>query len=276
MNTPTNGLPEKDFIQDEKPENPLPYWLWGFLLTIIVSLIWGVGSWYNRKIEQEQILNPFLQVTNRDFSLFLWQNSEFMRTNVRNKNGYLTGFQMTKVSTEPGYADEYVIAPPELLFLYHTWHRLLSEEFSPRPIPKEEFNQFIEYTEEWLPQNWAKAPEGYVTFMKTFSMSKTEDLSTLPTSVIPQEVRMAFEGWKNYFMEGDAINQVKPTYGEVEKFLKTHPHYARNYWRNILLKSYPKYLESLSSKGDKASGEVPQEELAPFFKVGFYNYSNSK
>ena len=50
---------------------------------------------------------------------------------------------------------------------------------------------------------------------------------------LPIIVRQAYQGWKNYFEEGPDINVLDPTYAEVNEFLKDHPHYMRNYWRNI-------------------------------------------
>lgn len=66
-----------------------------------------------------------------------------MRVNSKTKSGYLPGFQyIDKLSIEPNMADLYAVAPPELLFLYHTWNRLLSPEFITRPIQLSEFKEF--------------------------------------------------------------------------------------------------------------------------------------
>ena len=63
-----------------------------------------------------------------------------MRVHAPREGGYLRVSYENKVSLVLyGQADEWVVAPPELLFLYHTWRREASGEFSPRPIPREEF-----------------------------------------------------------------------------------------------------------------------------------------
>ncbi|MCE5317775.1 MAG: hypothetical protein LLG04_10540, partial [Parachlamydia sp.] len=70
---PEKRLQEKDFIQDSLSSNPFPFWLWLVLLAIIASLFWGGSSWLSQQINREVAASPFLQVTNRQFSLFLWQ-----------------------------------------------------------------------------------------------------------------------------------------------------------------------------------------------------------
>jgi len=220
--------------------------------------------------------NPFLQVTNRQFSLFLWQFPEYMRVNATQKAGYLPGFQyQSKISLVLGSADDYVSAPPELLFLYHTWHRLISSEFIARPIPLNEFREFLDYEEEWQPQNWPAAPSGYVHLTQTLESSTQADLRALPIAILPQEVRVAFQGWKNYFKEGYLINQTKPTFAEMEGFLKSNPNYARNYWRNIVLDSYPNYLKTLSLGSFDPNAIISKDEIAPFLRVAFFNYKQS-
>jgi hypothetical protein len=274
--TPENPLPEKDFIQNNIEKNPFPYLLWGCIFTVLLCLLWGGWSWYAKKMNFQYAENPFLQVKNRDFSLFLWQFPEHMRANTKNKAGYLPAFQLTeRIGMDPTMAEEYVVAPPDVIFLYHAWQRLLSGEFIPRPIPIAEFKEFITTMEEWDPKYWTTAPEGYVKLIANLSTQKTEDLSTLPQSELPQSVRIAFQGWKNYMKEGEAINRIKPTNVEMADFIAHYPHYARNYWRNILLITYPKYLISLSKDDDKKT-PLPQDEIAPFLRAAFYNYSQAQ
>lgn len=270
-------LSEKDFIQDNRPKNPLPYWLWGVLLTLLVSLIWGMGSWYNKKMTHEVEANPFLQVTNRQMSIFLWQFPEHMRVNVSTgRSGYLPGFQyVDKLSLEPNMADLYVVAPPELLFLYHTWHRLLNAEFIPRPIQLSEFKEFLLYAVEWQPKNWPGAPSDYVEFANALLESKTIDPGSLPDITPPMDVIQAFQGWKNFFKEGEAINKMSPTYGQMADFLRVSPNYARNFWRNIVMDKYPNYLKTLTSGKYTPTVAIANEELAPFLKFAFYNYQQS-
>lgn len=221
-----------------------------------------------QKVNREIAESPFLQVTNRQFSIFLWQFPEHMRVNASNKSGYLPGFQYQgKVSLVVDDADKYVIAPPATIFLYHAWRRLISEEYAPRPIGPQEFQEFLSYADEWQPKNWAEAPKGYGELVAKLSEAP-QDLQTLPESSLPQVVRRAFQGWKNYFKEGEAINAVKPTFEEMQRFLKLYPHYARNNWRNILIDQVPEYLNQI----DDTKVEMPPEQLAPFLKVAFYNY----
>lgn len=264
-------LQEKDFINESYSKNPFPFWFWLLVVITATALIWTVSWWYSTRMEKEYQQDPFLEVTNREFSLFLWQFPERMRAHAPRKLGYLPGFHYeNRVSLVLEEADNWVIAPPELLFLYHTWKRQISKEFSPRPIPKEEFVEFLNYAEEWKPSNWPKAPEGYVKFIEAFNTERESDLAKLPLSTLPFEVRQAFQGWKNYFQEGEAINALTPTYGQLNRFLLTHPHYARNYWSNILKDSVPDYLKYIRAQPPES--DVPAQELANFTKVALFNF----
>lgn len=271
MTIPGPELPEKDFIQEGYGKNPFPFWLWLFLLTTLIALLWGSNQWFSGRMDTIFQGSPFLQVTNRELSLFLWQNPEFMRVNSKQKNGYLTGFQyVDNVTMDLAAADQFAVAPPDLLFRYHTWNRLVSNEFTSRSIGKKEFREFLDRVPEWQPTYWPKAPVEYAKMVKELPSSSTDDLAELPVSVLPNEVRMAFQGWKNYFKEGEAINSVKPTYKDMQLFLTTHPHYARNYWRNIVEDSTPNYLKNLSTAD--ASSVVPPKEMSSFLKVAIYNF----
>lgn len=280
MTEPTPPLPEKDFIHEEYSKNPFPFWIWLTLLTVLASLVWGTGSWYLATMKKQIVQNPFLQVTNREFSLFLWQNPEFMRVNVSTKTGYLPDFQYLngRVTPEPESADRFVSAPPEILFLYHTWHRLLAGEMIPRPILVGDLQEFLNYDEEWLPKYWWKAPEGYVKLINQDLpdfKDKSVDLQSLPKDILPPEVRLAFQGWKNYYKEGEKIDKVKPTFSQMQKFLDRYPNYARNYWRNIVLKTTPAYLQTNTLGKFKPEDIVPGDEMTSFLKVAFYNYQQS-
>ena len=271
MTTPGPELSEKDFINEGYTKNPFPAWLWLFLITILMCLLWGGSSWYADKVGVLVHESPFLQVTNRELSLFLWQNPEFMRVNAKQKSGYLPAFQyVDKISLDLPYADQYAIAPPEVLFRYHTWSRLLKEEFIERPIPLQAFRDFINYAQEWDPRYWPAAPTGYTDLVESLAKSPLEDLSVLSLQVLPLAVRIAFEGWENYFKEGEAINLIQPTMRQMKEFLQTHPHYARNYWRNIVADSTTHYLKSLTTGG--VDELVPVDELTSFLRVAFYNY----
>lgn len=270
MSTPEKDpqLAEKDFIHEGYSKNPLPLWLWLFLATATLGLIWGMANWYTGKINLVLKDSPFLQVTNRDLSLFLWQNPEFMRVNAKEKGNYLPGFQyQDKVTLDLAYADQYAAAPPEVIFRYHTWNRLLKKEFVERPIKLKDFRDFLSYADEWHPNYWPDAPKGYVDFIKNLPESKIEDLSTLSYQEFPLDVRMAFQGWQNYFIDGEAINTISVTYQQLNEFLSNHPNYARNYWQNIV----PSYLKSANGEG-----AVPPDEMAPFLRVALFNYLKAK
>lgn len=270
---PKPELSEKNFINEGYSKNPFPLWLWFFLLTAFLALLWGGSSWYNDKLSLLLRRSPFLQVTNRDISLFLWQNPEFMRINAKEKRAYLPAFgYLDKVTMDIAQADHYVEAPPELLFRYHTWHRLVSKEFSQRPILKKDFINFLSYAEEWHPRYWAGAPSEYASMVEKLPAMQTEDLSTLPMQTLPMPVRMAFQGWENYFIDGEAINDLQPTYTQVNEFLSDHPHYARNFWRNIVEDHKPNYLKSVSATKQMSDTIVPADELVSFLKVAVYNY----
>lgn len=272
-------LSEKDFIHEGYSKNPWPLWLWLFLITTGVALLWGASNWYTGKINLVMQESPFLQVTNRDLSLFLWQNPEFMRINTQEKSNYLPGFKyLDKVTMDLANADHYAIAPPELLFRYHTWHRLVSKEFTERTIPLQDFRDFLSYAEEWQPMYWPDATNGYSKLVESLATSQVKDLSTLSQEELPMPVRMAFQGWQNYFKEGVAIDKIEVTGENMKAFLAAHPHYARNYWQNIVHDSVPNYLKSMAKEGQEndSSGIVSSDELSPFLKVAVYNYLQSK
>lgn len=273
MATPGPGLTEKDFINEGYSKNPFPLWLWLFLLTTLVALLWGIGNWYSDKINLLYRESPFLQVTNREISLFLWQNPEFMRVNVKEKNAYLPAFKYTdKITVDVAFADQYAAAPPELLFRYHTWDRLVRKEFTGRPIPRKEFIDFLDYAEEWKPRFWPAAPQEYIRLVEGINKNPTEDLSTLSDKELPMPVRMAFQGWQNYFKDGDAINKLEVTQKQMQQFLAGHPHYARNYWINIVEDKIPNYLKSTMGSQDAKDGPVAPDEFSSFLRVAVYNF----
>jgi hypothetical protein len=270
-------LQEKDFIQDSFRKNPFPFWIWLVILTCLMAIIWGSGQWYSSFINNAIERNPFLQVTNREISIFLWQFPEYMRINVKNKQGYLPGFQYeeNKVSMALSESDKYVVAPPELIFLYHTWHRLISQEFTSRPISIKEFQEFLQEMPEWQPPHWPKAPQSYIALVESLKTnSSLHDFIEDKDGNLPTEVRQSFQGWKNYFKEGNAINTIQAKTEEMQRFLKAKPHYARNYWINIVKDHYPFYLQSLKNY-HLQNQVIPSQEIPPFLKVAYYNYIES-
>lgn len=264
-------LPEKDFIR-KGPTDPYPMFLWAGVIISLLMLLWGFNSWYQDFLNKQVKENPFLGVTNRDFSLFLWENPEYMRVNASSKNGYLPGFDyVERVGVNPEMADQYAIAPPEILFRYHQWHRLLGNQKTYRPIPPSEFRTFLQEAPEWTAQFWPDAPTQYVQLISGLDAVKVSDMQLLPEAELPLVVRQAFIGWKNYFQEGSAINQLVPTFSQVDALIKTNPHYARNYWRNILIDAVPKYLQDYTNGGYSPDANVPADQLASFLKVALYN-----
>lgn len=272
MATNPSPLKERDYIQESK--RPMfPYWLGGLVVIAIAFSIWLGLSWVTDQMDLKFVNNPFLQVTNRDFSLFLWQHPEHMRATTKNRSGYLPGFKLEQtIALKSEYANKYVQAPPEVIFLYHTWNRLLSEYYFDRAIPALEFGEFIETVPDWNPNTWLEAPEGYKAFVAGYNFTTTEDLSKLSEEEIPRVVRRAFIGWRNFLYEGKEINQTRPTYEELDTFIREHPNFARNFWRNI----DSKYLTNYTFGKDEKSAMVPSDDIAPFLRVAFFNYQQAK
>ena len=83
---------------------------------------------------------------------------------------------------------------------------------------------------------------------------------------------MAFQGWQNYFKDGDAINKLEVTHKQMQQFLAGHPHYARNYWLNIVEDKIPHYLKSTMGSQDAKDGAVAPDEFSSFLRVAVYNF----
>lgn len=269
-------LSEKDFIQNGWRLTSLPFWLWIFLMAALIGVIYGTSSWYQGIINQEKKHNPFLEVTNRQFSVFLWQFPSFMRVNAPRKTGYLPGFLATSENFNLATAEEFVTAPPDLIFLYHTWHRLLAFDFTSRPIPAPELAEFLEQLPEWQPKNWKDAPGDYAKLIETKKYAGIDNLGMLPETEFPLIVKQAFIGWKNYFKEGPKINELHPTFGQVKAFLEKHPTYARPYWRNIDVVATQQiagldYLLGFLNGKFEPDAVIPNDQLAPFLKVALFN-----
>jgi hypothetical protein len=273
-------LSEKDFIREKPPARRFPFWLWLFLLTVIAALIWGSLGWFRQIFQSwkpDPQTNPFLNVTNRQLSNFLWQFSGLMRAHIQNKTGYLPGFlYMEREGLDPRAAENIVSAPPEVLFLYHTWDRLLAFDEIARPIPQSEFVEFLNQAEEWKPQNWPQSSSEYTELVNTLRIDSTSDLQIVSEKALPSVVRKAFQGWKNYFVEGEQISQLTPTFEQVQSFLQQHPTYARHYWRNITEVhgtevAGPNYLLSLQTHQIDPHAIFPIDQLAPFLKVALFN-----
>ena len=260
-------LHDSELIHDSLRSNPRPAWIYlGIIITVAV-LLFALADQIFSKQHQLQREHPFLQVTNREFSLFLYQFPEYMRVNVSAKAGYLPGFQYSeKIGIEPGQADDYVSVPPDVLSLYHVWKSLLGDVFIPREIRAGEFRQFLEYSPEWQPNEWMGTTAEYQEIVNGLGKGN------MPIKGLPIDVQKAFIGWKNYFMEGAKINDVNPSFQEMAQFLKQYPFYARNYWQNLLMRGKPDYLKSLFLQQYDPDAKIPESEMAAFLKVAYYNF----
>jgi hypothetical protein len=269
-------LSEKDFRGNKPFLKTLPFWLWLFFIALLVALIIGTSTWYHQTLQQEESHEPFMEVTNREFSVFLWQFPSFLRVNVPKKTGYIPAFYFDRENFDPSKGNEFVSAPPDLIFLYHTWKRLLAPSFVSRPIKPGEFDEFLAQLTEWQPSHWQSAPAGYVQLIASKSYIGVSDLRTLSEDLLPMIVRQAFQGWKNYFKEGPEINSLKPTVKQIREFLTKYPKYARPFWRNISAIAGQEvaglnYLQLLLSPGANGDEMIPNNQLSSFLKVALFN-----
>jgi len=231
-------------------------------------------------MDKKKSTEPFLEVTNRQFSNFLWQFPAFLRVNSTAKTGYLPAFETNEEGVKLSAAEEDVIAPPDLIFLYQTWSRLLAPQYIPRPISPELFSEFLNQVEIWLPAVWEAAPEAYKEMIQSNSYLKIKDLQRVSEKELPLIVRQSFQGWKNYFKEGAEINALSPSVKEIQKFLIEHPTYARNYWRNISVIAKrqivsEKYLVDLNSEPNSQK-IVSADQLSSFLRVALFNAQQAK
>lgn len=278
---PEKLLSEKDFIQNNQAGSLFPAWLWIFLLSLLIISVIGTWNWSQNYFRDQKNEKPFLDVTNRQFSVFLWQFPSYLRMNSPIKTGYLPGFETNGESVQLSAVENFVSAPPDLLFLYHTWNRLLETDYIPRPIAAQPFDEFLNQTQEWLPLYWKNAPKAFVDMLEKGTYKEMADLQTLTMEELPLVVRQSFQGWKNYFEEGPEINALAPTFKELEEFLDAHPHYKRNYWRNIQTIAKQQvagnnYLLTTLYSIEQADEKVPSAQLAPFLKVALFNAQQAK
>lgn len=270
---PVSEIADSDLATKKPPKkSPFLFFVWVAFFLTFVLIVWGYSGSMLQFVKKASEDKPFLQVTNRQLSVFLWQFPNLLRQNVKSRTDYLPGFDLeNRVGVKAGYADQRAIAPPEVLFLYHTWDRLIKEEYTQRIIAKQDFFEFLVQSPEWLPEKWKDAPPEYGAMVKALDISPQQDLSQLSKQALPVEVRLAFQGWKNFFEEGDLINIFTITYKDLKKFIASHPHYARNYWINIVKKDYPDYLKSLTLGTFKEEDKVPPTEIPAFLKVAVFN-----
>jgi hypothetical protein len=233
-------------LDRDQNKTPFPVWLYFFLLFLFIIMIWQMVS-LSLKKETGPLTKKtaFTDVSNRDISLLLWQTPELR--GGKDGGRYLPGFDHNaQMRLDVSLADLIAEAPLSLFFRYHTFKRLLVEEFVPPVIKDEELQEFLAFAPEWLPVNWKNAPEEY----RLNPNGKTA----------PKEVQMAFQGWKNQFKEAEKIEAFRPTEEEITQFLEAHPNYKRNRFRNII---GPNYLKE-------------GEPLFPFFKQALFNATTQK
>lgn len=219
-----------------------------------------------------------MQVTNRQFSIFLWQNPQFIRAYIRRKEHYLDAWG-DRLTVDPARADEWVSAPAEVLFLYHTWQRLLASYYYRRPIPQIEFLDFLKSDPEWHPRYWREAPDRYRELVAWLEEgSQIGDLQYVSEGELPTIVRQAFQGWKNFTKESEAIHNLRPTYDTLQAFIETYPNFRRPLWINLVRHERPDYLNlDRAREGDKIKGSdlVAESKLDGLLKMALYNYLNA-
>ncbi len=280
-NGPTDDRPpleEKDFIRESPPPKPsIPIWIWLAVGAAVVAVILGTGSWLKQGVSEGLKTSPFANVTNRQLSLFLWQFPEYMRANLPAKEYYLSGFNYSngKVSMVTSQADKITSAPDDILYLYHTWSRLLKPGAVLRRVPLDTFKEFLKEFPEWMPDNWPEASQSYKDLVAKLDVANPDDFLKQSRTNLPNDVLIAVTGYRNYYKEGADIDKFSPFYEELDHFVNTHPNYARNFWRNILLKSRPDYLLVLTSGKYNAKAVVSPTEMAGFLKVAMFNDAQS-
>ncbi len=260
------AIDDDELIQESYSTNPRPFWVWTGILLCLFAALFGLQWSVNAYLNYKQGKNPFTRVTNREFSVFLWENSGYMRIHQKGRTGYLPAFQLfNQPMMEPELAEKLVQAPPEVLYHYHTWNRLLGKTYIPRKIPPGTFLQFLESVQEWRPLYWAQAPEAYVQLLKDPNLLfEYPDLSVLSMEQLPLPVRKAFVGWVNFMEEGEAINRVILNTVRIREFLDSFPHYNRPFWKNLAGADYLLDLESEEL--------LPPDQAPAFFRQAFFNF----
>lgn len=265
-------------VSNKNKNSNLQLWVFLVLFCAVFGLLW-FSACFHTKILSERINRSFFyKVSNRDFSLFLWQNPEFMRANAYNKLGYLPHFNTDQgVQVIPELADQHVSVPSDVLYRYHIWKLLLGKSLANRPINVTEFKNFLRNNPEWYPQYWSKSTPAYKQFIDHLDSLIDVDLQNYSYKAFPLKVRMAFQGWKNYFFEWDDIKEVRPTIEQMKTFLEEHPGYKRCLWRNLLLSDKPDYLKPFwgCRSPPSSNDSLNDDELSNFLKAGFYNYSKA-
>lgn len=255
----------------KKGDAPNPLLFGIFFVAIIAILFTAIHSWYKEHAMQAKKDSPFYQVTNREFSLFLKENPRFLNTNVSLNEAFLPGTSyIKKISSNIQQADQLVNAPDKIIFEYHTWKRLIDYPAAPRLILIDPFKQFLMDHQEWLPENWKGAPKEYKALYHQIQDGKApNNLSASPA--LPEDIREAFIGWKNYTFEQDEIKEFVPTFEQLKTFLQKYPNFERNFWINLVKETNPNYLETLSFEKYDPATKVPKDQIVPFLQIAIFN-----
>jgi hypothetical protein len=262
------------------PTTPIPngsrarFPVWASILTFVALALIVYGVIYSLQHLKEGKSPPqFAQVTNRQYSLFLWQNPQYMTYDLPPSSEYVTGYwDSRKLFADPVVADALVDSSAEMLYLYHTWATLLKSYLPGRPIPAARFMDFLMTCQEWQPRFWPQAPLGYGELVESIAqMNPTENLEELSMDEFSLDLRLAFQGYENYFFEAVQINALKPTYADIAELLQKYPYYARKYWFEALEKEYPNYLLTYTKGAYDPAESVPEDELTPFLRVALFN-----
>jgi hypothetical protein len=267
-------LMEKDFISEKGlKKSSKPTFQYLLLVIAVIALTWWWVSFKQNWIASNN--QEFGKVTNREFSLFLWQNPEYTRRLAYEKDHHLTQFSKDGgVHIVKNHAEDIVEAPPSLVYNYYYWKKFAGDIDFSREIERDFFYSFLESCPEWLPENWNNAPKSYSKISESLLQLSSKEFKELQQT-LPDNLRQAFFGWLNYYHEGNLINAVAPSYEEVQSFLKEHPNLKRNIWKNLLLEQAPNYLQSaLDSSIDKEK-LYPQGEMTSLFKLLYFNIKDS-
>lgn len=248
--------------QEGSPKDPNFLWIWLAVAAAAVTLLWGLSAWWGKSSSSSAAEKNGPQrevVTNRQFALFLGQFPEF--TPKGNPQRIL----------EASHAQESVSASDEQLFYYHTWQRQIGQDEPLRPIPATLLRQFLLAFPQWKQVNDSSS---YTQYLKQLLENQDSTTAIVDKAIIPFELQLAVQNWRNKTQEAEQIASAQYTHEQVAKFLQRYPHFARNYWQNVLKAQYPHYLLSFSPEAPKApnSNVVAEEELAPFLRQALYNF----
>ncbi len=68
------NLKEENFFNEKGKRSLFPFLFSAIAITFLSSISWELVQWSQKVLGNAHSVSPFHQVTNRDFSLFLWEN----------------------------------------------------------------------------------------------------------------------------------------------------------------------------------------------------------